>query len=70
MTENLDPKMLDKRVHDRYMTRGQMDRRLFEKHLKALPDSADKAEAMELGSSIVEEDAPEDSTHEESTHLS
>ena len=33
----------DKRIAQRYIARGQLDRKDWEKHLKTLPDLADKA---------------------------
>lgn len=35
----MEPKHLDKRVTDRYLSKGLLKKEEFEKHLKQLPDS-------------------------------
>lgn len=47
MTDSLDPKMLDKRVAHRYIKKGLLAEKEFEKHLKSLPDLAEKSAPVE-----------------------
>lgn len=54
MSENIDPKYTDKRTIDRYLTKGMVDEKAWEKHLKSLPDLADKAAPVE--STVAEDD--------------
>ncbi len=44
---DIDPKFLDKRTAERYVKLGQLDEKAYEKHLKALPDVAEKGMAIE-----------------------
>ena len=37
----------DKRTLERYIRQGQIDEKAWEKHVKALPDLADKAEKVQ-----------------------
>ena len=43
-----DPRFWDVRTLDRRLRRGQVTSKDIEKHLKSLPDVADKAQAVEL----------------------
>lgn len=45
--DQLNPKYLDKRVVERYIKRGVVDEKELARHLKALPDGAEKAEKVE-----------------------
>ncbi len=47
MTDPIDPRMLDKRVAHRFIKKGQLPEKEFEKHLKSLPDLAEKAAPVE-----------------------
>lgn len=47
MADTLDPKHLDKRTAERYLRSGQLDEKAFERHLKSLPDVAEKATIVE-----------------------
>jgi hypothetical protein len=47
MADTLDPKYLDKRTAERYLRSGQLDEGTYERHLKDLPDVADKSVAVE-----------------------
>jgi hypothetical protein len=47
MAESLDPKNTDKRTWQRYVTLGLLDEKAYERHLKSLPDLAEKAANME-----------------------
>ncbi len=59
MAETIDPRMLDRRTHDRYLINGQLDEKVWEKHLKTLPDVAEKSTLLET---VMQdsEDASED----------
>lgn len=51
----------DKRTVERYIRQGAVDEKAYEKHLKALPDLADKAEKLqaEADEYILDEDLNE-----------
>jgi len=40
-------KLLDKRVAQRYVRKGRLDEKEWERHLKSLPDLADRAIPVE-----------------------
>jgi hypothetical protein len=46
MAHEIDPKHLDRRTSPRYLQRGNLDAKEYEKYLKALPDLADKCEPV------------------------
>lgn len=54
MADTLDPKHIDKRTYERYLRSGQLDEKSYEKHVKGLPDVADKAQPVET--SMLDED--------------
>jgi len=43
----IEPKRADKRTAERYIKLGLLDEKDYEKHLKSLPDLADKAAPVE-----------------------
>ncbi|MBZ4418978.1 hypothetical protein [Myxococcus sp. RHSTA-1-4] len=47
MADTADPKYLDKRTADRYLRSGQLDEKAYERHLKGLPDVAEKSVPVE-----------------------
>jgi hypothetical protein len=47
MADAIDPKLLDKRVAQRYLRKGRLDEKELQRHLDALPDLADAAEEVE-----------------------
>jgi hypothetical protein len=47
MADALDPKLLDKRVAPRYLKKGRLDEKDWQKHLQSLPDLEDRAEEVE-----------------------
>ena len=47
VTDSFDPKLFDKRVAQRYIKKGVLSEKDFEKHLKSLPDLAEKAAQVE-----------------------
>ena len=47
MADTLDPKHLDKRTAERYLRSGQLEEKAYERHLKGLPDVAEKSVPVE-----------------------
>lgn len=47
MSEQADDKLLDKRTAERHLRTGKLDDKVWEKHLKSLPDVAEKAVPVE-----------------------
>ena len=47
MADTMDPKHLDKRTAERYLRSGQLDEKAYERHIKGLPDVAEKAAPVE-----------------------
>ncbi len=47
MAEDIERKLIDKRVVQRYLRKGRLDEKDYEKHLKALPDLAEQAVPIE-----------------------
>lgn len=43
----MESNKVDRRLANRYVLNGQLDETAFQKHLKALPDLADKAAPVE-----------------------
>lgn len=54
MADTLDPKHIDKRTYERYLRSGQLEEKSYEKHLKGLPDVAEKAAPIETA--MLDED--------------
>ena len=47
MPDAIDPRLLDKRVAERYLRKGRLDDKDYRRHLDALPDLADRAQDIE-----------------------
>ncbi len=47
MAESFEPKDIDKRTAPRYLAQGLVDEKAWERHLKSLPDVAEKAATVE-----------------------
>ena len=47
MADAIDPKLLDNRVVQRYLQKGRLDEKEYQRHLESLPDLADEAEEIE-----------------------
>jgi hypothetical protein len=60
MADTVDPKHLDKRTAERYLRSGQLDEKAYERHLKGLPDVADKASTVETAMDGDDFDTDED----------
>ena len=59
MADPNDNRTLDKRVVHRYVRKGVVDEKEYDKHLKSLPDLADKAAPVEAsieGEEVDDED--------------
>lgn len=62
MADTVDPKYLDKRTTERYQRSGQLDEKAYERHVKGLPDVADKATTVET---FMDNDVEDDYDDEE-----
>jgi len=47
MADHIDPRFLDKRTAERYLRSGLLDEKAYERHLKSLPDVAEKSVPVE-----------------------
>ncbi len=52
----LDPKFFDKRVVQRYLRKGKLDEKEYERILRSLPDLADRAIPVESEFEPAEEE--------------
>ncbi len=57
MADPFENKQVDKRVAHRYVRKGVVDEKDYEKHLKSLPDLAEQAVPVEAS---MEGDEPDD----------
>jgi hypothetical protein len=64
MSETIDPRYSDKRTAERYIKSGQLDEKVWEKHIKTLPDVAEKGEPVEANLSDLDDDFEDDDTEE------
>ena len=60
MSDVIDPRYSDKRTAERYIKSGQLDEKVWEKHIKTLPDVAEKGEPVEANLSDLDEDFEDD----------
>jgi hypothetical protein len=60
MADTLDPKHLDKRTAERYLRSGQLDEKSYERHIKGLPDVAEKAATVSTSMDSDDFDTDED----------
>ena len=58
MTDQPENKLVDKRVAHRYVRKGVLEEKDYERHIKGLPDLADQAAPVEA--SIEGEDLEDD----------
>jgi hypothetical protein len=68
MADEIDRKLLDKRVAQRYLRTGVLDEKEYEKHLKSLPDLAGEAVPIEAdldAPGALERDDEDDDEDEE-----
>jgi hypothetical protein len=47
MADTFDPKLYDKRVAHRFIKKGLLTEKDYERHMKSLPDLADKSAPVE-----------------------
>jgi hypothetical protein len=60
MADPIETRLIDKRVAHRYVRKGTLDEKEYEKYLKSLPDLADQALTVEASIEGEEPDgAPE-----------
>jgi hypothetical protein len=60
MADQFENKQIDKRVVHRYLRKGVVDEKEYDRHTKALPDLAEQA--MPIEASIEAEDGGEEDT--------
>ena len=65
MADQLENKLVDKRVASRYVKKGVVDEKDWEKHLKSLPDLADQAAAVEASIEGQELDDDDEDSEDE-----
>lgn len=59
MADTIENKLIDKRVAARYVRKGKLDEKDYERYLKSLPDVADQAVPVEAEVEHVETDEDE-----------
>jgi hypothetical protein len=62
MADPIENKLVDKRVAQRYLRKGVLDEKEYDRHLKALPDLADQALTIEAsieGDILDDDEGPE-----------
>lgn len=64
MPDEIERKLLDKRVAHRYVKKGRLDEKDYEKHIKSLPDLADQAVPIESDLDDDFEDETDEDEHE------
>jgi len=62
MADPIETRLIDKRVAHRYVRKGILDEKEYERHLKSLPDLAEQALAVEA--SMEGEDREDDEADE------
>jgi hypothetical protein len=67
MAEEQDPKHLDKRTAERYLRMGVVDEKAYERHIKGLPDVADKGVPVET--LMLDDDFEDDLEDEDDEEL-
>jgi hypothetical protein len=60
MTEKQSPPSFDKRTAERYIRTGQLEEKDYERHLKNLPDVAEKASSVQTTMADVDDESPGD----------
>ncbi len=56
MPEDIDRKLIDKRVAQRYLRKGTLDEKDYERYVKSLPDLAGAAVPIESDLELVDDD--------------
>jgi hypothetical protein len=65
VADTLDPKHIDKRTAERYLRSGQLDEKTYEKHVKGLPDLAEKAVPVETTMADADEEMDDEEDDDE-----
>jgi hypothetical protein len=60
MSDNFEPKLVDKRVVSRYLRKNLVDEKDYEKYLRSLPDLSDQAVPIESDLEDLDEPIPPD----------
>ncbi len=60
MPDEIDRKLIDKRVVQRYLEKGRLEDKEYEKYMKSLPDLAEQAVPIESAFDADLDDEPED----------
>ncbi len=60
MPDDIDRKLVDKRVAHRYLKKGRLDEKDYERYMKSLPDLAEQAVSIESALDDDFEDEPEE----------
>lgn len=55
MSDTVDPRYADKRTVERYVRSGLVDEKVWEKHLKSLPDVSEKASPVQSAMDPVDD---------------
>jgi len=58
MAEKQNPPSFDKRTAERYIRTGQLEEKDYERHLKNLPDIAEKASSVQTTMADVDDESP------------
>jgi hypothetical protein len=59
MADNIDPKLLDLRVAQRYLRKGLLGEKDYEQHIQNLPDLTDQAALVEAAIDLDDLDEQE-----------
>jgi hypothetical protein len=65
MSDQIDVRLLDKRTAERHLRTGKLDEKLWEKHLKSLPDVGEKAAPIEATMADLDMDDDDEDDGEE-----
>ncbi|MBL8952784.1 MAG: hypothetical protein JNK82_18530 [Myxococcaceae bacterium] len=65
MSDQPEGKYLDKRTAERYQRTGKLDDKAWEKHLKSLPDVADKAMPVESSMGDIDDEDDDEGEDDE-----
>lgn len=65
MTQNIDPKLYDKRTYERMISRGLLTKQEYDLYLQSLPDLALTLDEEDEDEDEVEEDVEDEEEDEE-----
>ena len=67
MADTIDPRFLDKRTAERYIRLGLLDEKVWERHVKSLPDVSEKGAEVETAIGAGDESAGENERYQDET---